>query len=129
MKKIDSQQASAKAGTAAQNGWPHSGYSVSKACINAMTAVLARENPDVLINACCPGWVATDMGRQVGSRPPKTTGRPSEMQTLGIRVDALIVEGARIPLRLGFENIDTISGKYWANDSVAGKDAGRVQDW
>lgn len=46
------------------------GYSVSKACVNAITAVLARENQDLTINACCPGWVDTDMGGIMG-KPPK----------------------------------------------------------
>lgn len=50
------------------------GYSVSKACVNAITAILARENPGLTINACCPGWVATDMGGIMG-KPPK---EPSE---------------------------------------------------
>ena len=66
-------QESAKAGRAAQDGWPESGYSVSKACINAMTAIMAREHADILVNACCPGWVSTEMGRQVGAQPPKST--------------------------------------------------------
>ena len=46
------------------------GYSVSKACVNAITAILARENPGLVINACCPGWVDTDMGGIMG-KPPK----------------------------------------------------------
>jgi hypothetical protein len=53
---------------------------------------------------------------------------PSEMQTLWTHTDNVTYEGASIPLRLGFENIDDISVKYWANDSVADKDGGRVQE-
>lgn len=39
-------------------------YSVSKAALNAATRLLARELAPrgVLVNAVCPGWVATDMG-------------------------------------------------------------------
>jgi NAD(P)-dependent dehydrogenase (short-subunit alcohol dehydrogenase family) len=39
-------------------------YSVSKAALNALTRVLAAElrSDRVLVNAVCPGWVATDMG-------------------------------------------------------------------
>jgi NAD(P)-dependent dehydrogenase (short-subunit alcohol dehydrogenase family) len=39
-------------------------YSVSKAALNALTRILAAElrADRVLVNAVCPGWVATDMG-------------------------------------------------------------------
>jgi NAD(P)-dependent dehydrogenase (short-subunit alcohol dehydrogenase family) len=45
-------------------------YSVSKAALNALTRILAAElrRDDVLVNAVCPGWVATDMGGS-GGRP------------------------------------------------------------
>jgi NAD(P)-dependent dehydrogenase (short-subunit alcohol dehydrogenase family) len=46
------------------------GYSVSKAALNALTRILAAElrADGVLVNAVCPGWVATDMGG-AGGRP------------------------------------------------------------
>jgi NAD(P)-dependent dehydrogenase (short-subunit alcohol dehydrogenase family) len=39
-------------------------YSVSKAALNALTRILAAElrADGVLVNAVCPGWVASDMG-------------------------------------------------------------------
>src|SRR4051794_41273132 len=45
-------------------------YSVSKAALNALTRILAAElrGDRVLVNAVCPGWVATDMGGS-GGRP------------------------------------------------------------
>jgi NAD(P)-dependent dehydrogenase (short-subunit alcohol dehydrogenase family) len=45
-------------------------YSVSKAALNALTRILAAElrADRVLVNAVCPGWVATDMGG-AGGRP------------------------------------------------------------
>jgi NAD(P)-dependent dehydrogenase (short-subunit alcohol dehydrogenase family) len=43
-------------------------YSVSKAALNALTIMLADALPGVLVNAVCPGWVATDMGGP-GGRP------------------------------------------------------------
>lgn len=45
-------------------GFPAPSYRVSKAALNALTLVLARDlRPDrILVNACCPGWVRTDMG-------------------------------------------------------------------
>lgn len=30
--------------------------------MNGFTQVLAKDNQGVLINACCPGWVSSDMG-------------------------------------------------------------------
>lgn len=47
-------------------------YGVSKAALNALTVTVAAEVPsdvDVLVNAVCPGWVATDMG---GPAAPRT---------------------------------------------------------
>ena len=45
-------------------------YSVSKAALNALTRLLAGElsGQRILVNAICPGWVATDMGGR-GGRP------------------------------------------------------------
>jgi NAD(P)-dependent dehydrogenase (short-subunit alcohol dehydrogenase family) len=45
-------------------------YRVSKAALNALTRTLASElrRDRVLVNAVCPGWVATDMGGP-GGRP------------------------------------------------------------
>ncbi len=38
-------------------------YSVSKAALDALTVKLAQDvSGDVKVNACCPGWVRTDMG-------------------------------------------------------------------
>ncbi|KAK3067139.1 hypothetical protein LTR53_016166 [Teratosphaeriaceae sp. CCFEE 6253] len=96
-------------------GGPGRSYSVSKALLNAATFLLARENPSYLINCCCPGWIATDMGRLVGSRtvqPPKTPE-----------------EGARIPVRLALGGLGGVTGRYWANDSIRGKGEGSVQEW
>ncbi len=45
-------------------------YSISKAALNAMTLMLAAElrGERILVNAVCPGWVATEMGGW-GGRP------------------------------------------------------------
>jgi NAD(P)-dependent dehydrogenase (short-subunit alcohol dehydrogenase family) len=45
-------------------------YRISKVGLNALTRVLANDLRDdgVLVNAVCPGWVATDMGGP-GGRP------------------------------------------------------------
>lgn len=110
-------------------GSPPKSYQVSKALMNGLTVALAKKYPDCLINCCCPGWVNTDMGHQIGS-PPKT-----------------LEEGARIPLRLALGELgskgdadgsvtseslqgsEKISGKYFGNDSVSGRGWGRVREW
>lgn len=111
--KLTSHQQSVSASSESQSGFvgPGRSYSVSKACVNAITHMLARDNPELTINAVCPGWVATDMGAQIG-RPPK---KPEE--------------GARVPFRVAFGDIGGVTGRYWANDSVRSREEGRVQEW
>ena len=99
-------------GSERENGWPESAYSVSKASTNALTVILARENPRLIVNCCCPGWVDTDMGSIAGSRPPKSPK-----------------DGAKIPIRLGFEDISGTTGRYWGNRSVADTGSGQIMDW
>ena len=61
---------SSESGSLASMGGGTPAYSVSKAALNAFTRVLAAElrGAGVLVNAVCPGWVATDMGG-AGGRP------------------------------------------------------------
>jgi carbonyl reductase 1 len=108
-------------------GAPPKSYQVSKALMNALTIVLAKENDDVAINCCCPGWVNSDMGNQIG-RPPKT-----------------LEEGARIPTRLAIgqlgpggdqdgglgkgEETEKITGRYCGNEGVTDRGWGRVREW
>jgi NAD(P)-dependent dehydrogenase (short-subunit alcohol dehydrogenase family) len=41
---------------------PPGGYGSSKAALNALTRLFARELPDARVNSVCPGWVRTDLG-------------------------------------------------------------------
>lgn len=38
-------------------------------------------------------------------------------------------DGAKIPLRLAFDDIHGTTGEYWANTSISGTGKGDVQAW
>lgn len=38
-------------------------------------------------------------------------------------------QGAAIPLRLGFEDLGGVSGRYWANSYTGGAENGEVLPW
>jgi NAD(P)-dependent dehydrogenase (short-subunit alcohol dehydrogenase family) len=61
---------SSEGGSLASMGGGTPSYRVSKAALNAFTRTLAAElrGDRILVNAVCPGWVATDMGGP-GGRP------------------------------------------------------------
>ena len=55
---------SSESGSLAGMGAGPPAYQVTKAALNALTRTLASDLSDarILVNAVCPGWVATDMG-------------------------------------------------------------------
>jgi NAD(P)-dependent dehydrogenase (short-subunit alcohol dehydrogenase family) len=61
---------SSEAGSLTSMGGGTPAYTASKAALNALTRMLAAElrSERFLVNAVCPGWVATDMGG-AGGRP------------------------------------------------------------
>ncbi|MDH6141443.1 MULTISPECIES: SDR family oxidoreductase [Kitasatospora] len=61
---------SSGAGAIADLGAGTPAYSITKLALNGLTKMLARDlaHDRILVNAVCPGWVATDMGGG-GGRP------------------------------------------------------------
>ncbi len=84
-----------------------SAYGFSKACANSYPMLLAREHPGLVINACTPGFIATDMTRSYAESEGKT---PAE---LGMKTPA---EGAHAPMHLLFGALEG-SGRYYGSDA------------
>lgn len=52
-----------------QEGWSNSNYGISKLGVIAATRIWAREEaPGLSVNSCCPGYCATDMSSNQGTR-------------------------------------------------------------
>ena len=79
-----------------EQGWPSAAYAVSKSGITGMTRAVAMEEREkgrgVLVNSCCPGYVATDM---TGRRGAKT-----------------VDEGAQTPVLLACGDIGGTTGEF-----------------
>lgn len=59
----------AQSGTHTDQGWPNTGYGVSKVGIIAMTKILAREKSEMMVNSVDPGYCATDQNNNQGFIP------------------------------------------------------------
>ena len=78
---------SSGAGALTDMGGGTPAYRGSKAALNALTQILATElrRDGILVNAVCPGWVATDMGGPGGR--PVADGAASVMWAVRIADD------------------------------------------
>ncbi|HEY3006618.1 MAG TPA: SDR family NAD(P)-dependent oxidoreductase [Micromonosporaceae bacterium] len=78
---------SSEAGALASMGGGEPAYDISKAALNALTRKLAAElaRDGVLVNAVCPGWVATDMGGPGGA--PVAAGAASVLWAVDLPDD------------------------------------------
>ena len=49
-------------------------YGFSKAFVSAYTSLLAKEHPELVINAVSPGFIATEMTKGQGATDPPSKG-------------------------------------------------------
>jgi NAD(P)-dependent dehydrogenase (short-subunit alcohol dehydrogenase family) len=82
-------------------------YGFSKACANLYTLILARENPNLRINACTPGFIETDMTRPYAEQQ----GKPPA--AMGMKPPSA---GAVAPLHLLFDDLEG-NGRYYGSDA------------
>lgn len=82
-------------------------YGLSKAAANAVMLIAAREHPRLVVSACTPGFIETDMTRPYAEANDKA---PSEM---GMKTPH---EGAQAPLHLLFGELEA-SGWYYGSDA------------
>ncbi|MFT4629174.1 MAG: NAD(P)-dependent dehydrogenase (short-subunit alcohol dehydrogenase family) [Arenicella sp.] len=83
-------------------------YGLSKACANSYTLLVARQHPNLRINACTPGFIETDMTRPLAIEQGVA---PTEM---GMKRPA---EGTSSILHLLFGELDG-NGHYYGSDAV-----------
>lgn len=82
-------------------------YGLSKACANTYTLIVAREHPELHVNACTPGFIETDMTRKYVLSAGKTAA------DLGMKSPG---EGAKAPLHLLFGALEG-RGRYYGSDA------------
>ncbi|KAI3888841.1 hypothetical protein MKX03_002373 [Papaver bracteatum] len=90
-----------KGGLLESKGWPSClpAYTISKACLNAYTRILAKQLPNFRINCVCPGWVKADICYHSGVL---TTA-----------------QGAERVVNLAFVPDDGPSGVYFSHGKIA----------
>ncbi|XP_071994832.1 carbonyl reductase [NADPH] 1-like [Engystomops pustulosus] len=85
----------AKEGVHQKSGWPHSAYGVSKIGVTVMSRIQARQLKEtrkgegIILNACCPGIVRTDMaGPNAEKSPDEGAVTPVYLALLPTGVDS-----------------------------------------
>lgn len=85
----------------AEEGWWLHAYGFSKAALNAYTRILARENPNILVNACSPGFILTDMTAKYADAGKLKTADEGSC--------------ANTPIWLALSDIHGATGRYFAD--------------
>ncbi|KAL6710791.1 hypothetical protein ACN47E_007848 [Coniothyrium glycines] len=92
--------AAVEAGKEKEAGFPSAAYAVSKSGLIGGTKALARAEKEkgskILINACCPGYVNTDMSKHNGTKTPD--------------------QGAQTPVLLALQDIEGQTGTFWQDE-------------
>lgn len=82
-------------------------YGFSKACVSLYTLILARQTPRLIVNACTPGYIETDLTR------PLAESRGLSPAAMGMKPPA---EGTRAILFLLFGQPEG-SGHFYGSDA------------
>ena len=83
-----------EAGVHTQEGWPNTCYGMSKLGIIALTRMLAREEPEIMVNSVDPGYCATDQNMNQGFRSAGQGARTPVM--LALRPEAQFLSGKHL---------------------------------
>lgn len=83
-------------------------YGFSKACVSLYTLILAREHPELCVNACTPGYIETDLTR------PQARRRGVSPAELGMQAPQ---QGTVSILHLLFSD-NPGSGHYFGSDAL-----------
>ncbi|CAM9702315.1 unnamed protein product [Hapterophycus canaliculatus] len=81
-------------------------YGLTKALVNMYTLQLAREKPALIVNACTPGFIKTDMTKIFEASSGKT------LEEMGAKTPA---EGAHVIVHLATADVSA-SGWYFGSD-------------
>ncbi|ORY25566.1 hypothetical protein BCR39DRAFT_286564 [Naematelia encephala] len=99
------------------SGWSTSPYgpmySTVKAFINILSRLVARDHPELLVNSICPG-------------ASYTTPRVQDQMPIKFKTAE---QGASEAVRLALGDIQGVTGKYWAGDTLDSLHAHVIDDW